>query len=725
MNRKILLTIFSLIIQLIVFAQVPKDYAVPLSVISNSTPPSITLNWSANSANSFSIYKKLKVDNHWTLLTDSVLGSVRTFTDSNVSINQLYDYKIVKFASGYQGYGYICSGIQIDLVDYRGIVILVVDSSVASMTGEIASYIQSIEVDGWKVKKIIVGKYEAVTSVKTKIFNKYLEDPIHTKTLYLLGHVPVPYSGNFTVPPDGHLDHIVAWPTDAYYGDMDVFTWEDMNVHDTSGSNPRNHNIPGDGKFDFSTIPSDIELEIGRVDFSNLSYFTTTPEISLYRNYFDKVKRYKNANFQINQKGIIDDNFGSMSGEAFASTGWKSFAPIIHDSNIIEADLVTECTTSSYMYSYGCGPGSYVTCGGVCASNDLVNDSLKTVFNMLFGSYFGDWDSPNNLMRTMIAQGTVLTSCWSGRPHWYLHHLAMGENIGYSQKLVQNNIDLYHSNIFGNSIQIELIGDPTLRAHMIYPPKNVRATFTKPQIIIEWDTVINQHIIGYMVYKKNRLNGIFERISPLLINTNRYLYNCVNSLGIEEFIVKSIRLEQSASGTYYNSSIGISDTAWINDIDTVISSIHYTANTSTGQVIFNVASSLIPNTYLWNFGDGNFSNIDTPTNHYLHSGIYNVQVIISDECMKDTVISLVHLLIDDIKKQEQIPIIIYPNPSTHFISINDETMVKQAIMQDLEGKTILQINQYPIDISILSAGTYILKIELLNGTQLNKKIIKY
>ena len=45
-----------------IYSQITKDYAVPLNAITNTLEPSITLYWTASSANSFSIYRKLKIE---------------------------------------------------------------------------------------------------------------------------------------------------------------------------------------------------------------------------------------------------------------------------------------------------------------------------------------------------------------------------------------------------------------------------------------------------------------------------------------------------------------------------------------------------------------------------------------------------------------------------------------------------------------------------------------
>ena len=98
--------------------------------------------------------------------------------------------------------------------------------------------------------------------------------------MYLLGHIPVPYSGTYCqdaqylYPPDGHAatdpnSHCGAWPADVYYGDVDG-VWTDETVQNTSSAYPRLHNVPDDGNFDQNALPSDLELAIGRLDFSEL-----------------------------------------------------------------------------------------------------------------------------------------------------------------------------------------------------------------------------------------------------------------------------------------------------------------------------------------------------------------------------------------------------------------------------------------------------------------------
>ena len=83
----------------------------------------------------------------------------------------------------------------------------------------------------------------------------------------------MPYSGCEAY--DGHPDHFGAWPADMYYGDMNEKIWTDIGANCTGATRSENRNVPGDGKFDVTVLPSDetISLQVGRVDFYNLPAF--------------------------------------------------------------------------------------------------------------------------------------------------------------------------------------------------------------------------------------------------------------------------------------------------------------------------------------------------------------------------------------------------------------------------------------------------------------------
>jgi len=142
--------------------------------------------------------------------------------------------------------------------------------------------------------------------------------------VFLFGHVPVPYSGDFAA--DFHVPaHQGAWPADVFYGDMNG-TWTDYVVNDRGAESSRNWNVPGDGKFDQSYAPSAVELEVGRVDLSNLTAFSQG-ERELLRQYLNKDHNYRHRLITAQRRGLVHDDLGVRNGEAYAASAWRNFAP--------------------------------------------------------------------------------------------------------------------------------------------------------------------------------------------------------------------------------------------------------------------------------------------------------------------------------------------------------------------------------------------------------------
>ena len=72
-------------------------------------------------------------------------------------------------------------------------------------------------------------------------------------------------------------------------------------------------------------------------------------------------------------------------------------------------------------------------------------------------------------------------------------------------------------------------------------------------------------------------------------------------------------------------------------------------------------------------------------------------------------------------------IIVYPNPSSDFVFIDNlDTKIEHITFYDLSGKLVLKLNEYTtkkVDVSILKSGFYIIEIKSLFGTQ-QRKFIK-
>lgn len=542
----------------------PYDYAVKVSATVSANPAQITLTWPANAgASGYNISRKAINSSSWTSVA-SVNGGATSWTDSNVAVGQAYEYQITAPTSdGYTATGYIYSGINANIVESRGRVLVVVDNTYASqLASELTRLQQDLVGDGWTVVRRDVSRGDSVQAVKNVIKSEY--DNGGLRSVLLFGHVAVAYSGNFN--PDGHPDHVGAWASDSFYGDMDG-SWTDSSVNNSSSSKPWNWNTPGDGKFDQSTIPSDLELEVGRVDLANMTCFSnkspSRSELDLLRQYLNKDHNFRHGLLNIERRGVICDNWGIPYGEAFATAGWRIGSALFGAQNTtgIAGGTYVDSLSSdrSALFSWAGGGGSYYTCAGVGGSDDFALKDVKAVFTLFLGSYFADWDNESNFLRAPLGgSSATLTSGWSGRPEWWLHHMGLGETIGFGARLTMNNrqggtYSPQYSSTRG--VHITLHGDPTLRLHPVIPPSNVQGVSAGSTVTLTWAPSSDSAIQGYYVYRSTSANGPFTRVSANLLTAPTFVDSSAPAGAI--YMVRAVKLETSGSGTYYNPSQGV------------------------------------------------------------------------------------------------------------------------------------------------------------------------
>ncbi|MEI6246453.1 MAG: MBG domain-containing protein, partial [Acidobacteriota bacterium] len=241
----------------------------------------------------------------------------------------------------------------------------------------------------------------------------------------------------------------------------------------------------------------------------------------------------------------------------------SNFAVFGASNSVAGSDWLGTLATNSYLWGYGCAPGNYV---GSINPSDIATTSLlamsdpRVVFTMLFGSYFGDWDSQDNFLRAALATTNyTLTSAWVGRPYWHFHHMALGETIGFSARLTQNNFLVYDHGPYPQSVHIALMGDPTLRMHIVAPPTNlVAAANGAGGVDLSWNGSPDT-VLGYHVYRATNAAGPFTRLNATLIAGTNYTDTAASSAATN-YMVRAVKLEVSGSGSYYNASQGIFQT---------------------------------------------------------------------------------------------------------------------------------------------------------------------
>ena len=372
-------------------AQTPRNLALEMSADVQVSPPAITLSWpQARGATGYYIYRKDKAASEWGIALAHLQATETQFVDTNVVVGQGYEYGLEE-VGGSVAAGFIYSGIQLPVVEQRGKILLLVESSQATnLTAELTRLKYDLIGDGWQVMRHDISPSLPVPAVRAIIQADYQADPGNLRSVFIIGHIAVPYSGNMY--PDGHLEHQGAWPADSIYADMHG-RYTDAYVRVTSGTDPRQRNIPGDGKYDQSVLPGDADLDVGRVDMRNLPAF---------------------------------------------------------------------------------------------------------------------------------ARITV---------------------TGYNTRFMF----------------MALMGDPTLRMHVVGPPAMLRRTATNSgaQVRLDWDASDpTNNVLGYYVYRAANSEGPYARISPGIISETSFV-DASPASESEAYMVRAVKLQTSASGTYYNLSQGI------------------------------------------------------------------------------------------------------------------------------------------------------------------------
>lgn len=567
-------------------AQTPAQFSVILESRIEKNPLKIVLRWNPDTlVDTYELQRKLNTDFGWSKSPIiKINGTDSIYEDTNnVKLNVAYEYRIIKNAklpngTPYKGYGYILSGIELKDIENRGIVLLIIEDRVLdSIAAELKIFKDDLESDGFTVFEKIVPTDAKPSKIRDDIINLSFDMRSSFKNIILIGHVPVPYSGSTN--PDGHIDHLGAWPADVYYGELDD-NWTDQSVRNDTAARTENRNIAKDGKFDQSFLGSGADIAVGRIDLKGMNADfdgQLQTEFSLLRNYFYKNHRFRRKIISAERRGFIDDNFGiygmnPLGNTPFSSSGWRNFGPIFGIKNVSSKKYLSDAKENSYLFGYGCGPGSYQSCGGIGSTTDFINTDPKVVFNFLFGSYFGDWDINNSFLRAPLALKSFgLTSAWAGRPYWVVHPMGLGFSIGECLLLTQNNSSRYLANSNEKGVTIALMGDPTLRLHMITPPKNLKAIkTTHNRVELKWESSTeykSKDFLGYHVYRFDSSEGDkfgrYKKISQAIIVDTAYIDSFPHAPMMNNYMVKAVKLEEIASGTYFNVSHGIKASVYV------------------------------------------------------------------------------------------------------------------------------------------------------------------
>lgn len=554
----------------------------PLALGAEAVAEGIRIFWPAlglDTSSVITIFRKPLSADVWDPIAVGEVGWDATeFTDTTAATGIGYEYKIriSDFANPTGAYSrYIYAGKEVAPVSDRGSILIVVDETQLDPTRDAAGttlapalqrYKADLIAEGYRVLQITAPRVDvprsyppgtsvdnpptpeqiaahsavwssAVMSLKTQIRSIW-QVTADLKSVVLIGHVPVPYSG--MTSPDvtvGHEQSLGAWPADIFYTTLstpDSLWTDELEM----GTTDAHINLVGDGKFDFDSLnqlgygtvyENNVfsDVVVGRVDFAMLDNFlgvaqavgakATVGETTLLARYLEKTHEFKTGAWDVRRKALFEEaypfgeyydpnrlapnvglqnvQFGTVSPHEPSLTNYDAPYP-----PNIPPPTTYDLHNNSWLWMYT-GAGGFPSrttlqynpnrqlrsdqySNGVWASpSDLTKlnnfGNHKSVFNYIYASYVGDWDFRNNLLRSVIAEpdGYGLVSMWGARPVWDQHHMALGEPLATSALKTWNNFgarEVYQFDPNSSSTRQAVLGDPTLRQDHVKPATNVR-----------------------------------------------------------------------------------------------------------------------------------------------------------------------------------------------------------------------------------------------------------
>ncbi len=151
-------------------------------------------------------------------------------------------------------------------------------------------------------------------------------------------------------------------------------------------------------------------------------------------------------------------------------------------------------------------------------------------------------------------------------------------------------------------------------------------------------------------------------------------------------------------------------------------------------VQFQDATTGLPTSWKWDFGDGDTSNVQNPTHTYTTNGKYTVKLVVGSSTAKDSIEKVDYITVggigfEDIDVEKHLRI--YPNPvqdnASLFIDYEQVEIVNVTLLnivgERVETNVRRAAGQIELKTAGLSSGIYILKLQSSTGDMLIRKVI--
>jgi len=568
-------------------------YNVPLGLTTNaavlraavsSSPPSITLRWEGVSNGVYRVERRTLAEREWRHLASVTPPQ---FTDTEVVSGTEYEYRLTVDAAVPDELKMLTdpapatatAAVEVPVNDLPGHVLLVVDRTLLSDM-RLASAVEGLAEDLW-AEGWVVGRYDgprhddregannaaAIAEVKQWIQSYRASNPGGVGMVYLLGHLPIPFSG--LLSPDGHGYRPL--PADAYYGDLDG-RWTDVtNWVATPGIVEAN--LAGDGQFDQELVPANsegvaaVELAVGRVDFAGMPSFASganpRSEVDLLVQYLGKTRRFRRAEVVLPERAVYGAYFSTNAiGEATdrLTMGVQKLGVRL---GIAEGDGDGRGVVGGDFFAAGLpaiwgiqggfagnaaflnsrGPVNRYHGVGAHRSLDLTDEAMEPpiAFSLLEGSWMSEWHQPDHLGRALLATknyGYAWSYAGAARIEWQYPVMALGRSLGEAWMKTQNDAWMWplasvlYQSAYGTGVRVNLgvpsqggyvfaslLGDPTLRQSVEPPPKGVMGLdYLDDSFALFWEPAADARSTYHVYRSRNGPGSGWVRLNeaPLL-----------------------------------------------------------------------------------------------------------------------------------------------------------------------------------------------------------------
>lgn len=515
----------------------------------------IALSWPElqhGASTTFDVYRLGTGFNPWEHIADLGLGAT-SFVVEEQTPGQAETYQVtathIDDGSHYR-IGYVTTGVEVDdpAQDDRGRMLLVVDETWADdpdIRPRIDRLAGDLAHEGWTVDEMLAPRHDEdnpslAADLRATLQDVYSSAP-DLEAVLLLGSVPV---AKALISADGHG----ARPggADAFYADLMTEDWEDWEDADA------------DGVYDELAIPSVVELQLGRVDFANMSEAYGEEKDLLVR-YLDKNHAFRRgAMLGIPARALhyFEGYYSAQHAPALVAT--QAFG----DDGIWRIDDVSGELNLMFPFVYehqALWANSFMT----PTEDEMTAGPIQAVFTTWFRSgLLNWWSNPNALRGSLANEGPVLTAVYGGRPPLHAHEMALGATIGHAVRTSQNNgfygagrtyseLGTYGS----RNVHMSLMGDPSLTQDLMAPTTGLTGTSTGSGATLEWD--VHPEAEWYRIYGSEHPLGPFTRLGEVVDNS----YSVGGSHPY--LMVRPVRIETTGAGSYVNvgpgESIAVAD----------------------------------------------------------------------------------------------------------------------------------------------------------------------